>query len=523
MTRRPKMSRRFPSLALLLLLLGCGREEEPQRTPDQLFAGTAVLRLHLTLDDEAVAALAAEPKEWVRGELELAGRRWKDVGVRFKGNRSIQTWDGKPAFKLHFGKWKKKRRFFGLEKLALNNMVEDPTMLRESLAYQLHRRAGVPAPRTAYAQLFVNRKPYGLYLMVEPADEQVKGNLYEGNYGCDLYQDDVAGFEQDAGKDESRADLASFAVAADGPADRLFAEDGPIDMPRVLAYLAVSAYVGDFDGYRHGHNYRIHHDAERGKWTFLPWGLDRTFRKHLGIHDSGGLIAKRCFADEACRRNYAQAMQGVVRLAETLPALLEQTAALIDDAVRTDPRRPYSIQEVGKRRDQLRAYLGKRPDKVRAELDAPWNPVVPAGPCPEVVAGGVTFTLCDLPMTWSEARDFCAAEGNTLARLDSEEQSKALGAATKAARKKKSKWWIGVTDRPAEDDFRWTDGAPAASGFTRWAKGEPDNDSCNQDCGALSDRGNGKWNDTHCASRLPFVCRTPASATAPTASPAPSR
>ena len=102
--------------------------------------------------------------------------------------------------------------------------------------------------------------------------------------------------------------------------------------------------------------------------------------------------------------------------------------------------------------------------------------------------------------------DVCASLGMTLARPESEAQSKALGAATKAARKKKSKWWIGVTDRAAEDEFRWTDGAPASVGFTRWAKGEPDNDSCNQDCGALSDKGNGAWNDTHCASRLPFVC-----------------
>lgn len=504
------MSRRCPSLALLLLLLGCG-QEPPQGTPAELFAGDAVLQLHLTLDEEALAALAEDPKEYVRGRLALGGRSWDDVGVRIKGNRSMQTWDGKPALKLHFGKFDEEQRFFGLEKLALNNMVEDPTMLRETLAYELHRRAGVRAPRTAYAQLFVNRRPYGLYLMVEPADEQVKGLLYEGNYGCDLYPDDVAGFEQDGGRDDdgARDELAAFAAAAAGPAAQLFGEGGPVDLPRVLAYLAVSAYVGDFDGYRHGHNYRIHHDAARGTWSFLPWGLDRTFRKRLDIHDSGGLIAKRCFADDACRAGYHRALEEVAALAETLPALLERTAALIDDAVRTDPRRPYGIKEVRKRRDQLRRYLAERSAEVRAQAAAPYAPVAPAGPCPEVVVDGVTFALCDLPMTWAEAKDFCDAQGDTLARLDSEAQSRAVGAAAKLARKKKSKWWIGVTDRPAEDEFRWSDGAPATPGFTRWAKGEPDNDSCNQDCGALSEKGNGRWHDTHCASRLPFVCRRP--------------
>lgn len=542
------MSRRFLELALVVALAACGRPAD-HGTPDQLFAGEAVVQLYLTLDDDAIAALAADPKEYVRGELRAGGRTWKDVGVRIKGNRSIQSWDGKPAFKLHFGKFDEDGRFFGLEKLALNNMVEDPTMLRETLAYELHRRAGVPAPRTAYAQVHVNRKPYGLYLMVEPADEMVEGLLYEGNYGCDLYTDDVAGFEQDGGKDETRDELLALAETAAGPADRLFAGDGPLDRARVLAYLAVSAYVGDFDGYRHGHNYRIHRDPETGRWSLLPWGLDRTFRKHLGIYDSGGLLAKRCFADAACRLDYVRTMHRVARLAEDLPAVLDRTEALIDDAVRADPRRPYGIKDVEKKREQLRAYLAKRPEKIAGEIgclegereldrdgdgygcldvddadpaEHPGAPEVcdgddddgngladdgPACACPEVVVDGVTFALCDLPMTWAEARDFCAAKGMTLARLDSEEQSRAVAAAAKAARKRKSKWWIGVTDRAVEDEFRWTDGTLAASGFTRWSRGEPDNDSCNQDCGALGDRGNGKWNDTHCASRLPFVCR----------------
>ncbi len=554
-------------VALVLLLAsvaggGACRDAPPdRRTADELFAGTAIRRLDLVLDDAAVAALAADPRTYVRGEVRSEGTVWKHVGIRIKGHRSIQSWDGKPAFGLHFGKFKKKRRFFGLEKLALNNMVEDPSMLRETLAYRLHRAVGVPAPRTAYVQVAVNGRPFGLYLMIEPIDERFlaghaddgTGNLYEGAYGCDLYEDDVSGFEQDGGEDESRADLASFAATAEGPADRLFAADGPLDLRRVLAYLAVSAFVGDFDGYRHGHNYRVYHDPVGDRWTFLPWGLDRTFRKHLGIYDSGGLIAKRCFADPSCRRDYVRSMREVLRVFETvdLPGELERTAALIDAAVRGDPRRPYSIKEVAAAQDKLRRYLGARVAEVRAglgclddagelELDRDGDgagcmdsddadPAVHPGAaeacdrrdndgnglvddaaacaCPAVVVDGVTFHLCDLPMTWAEADAFCAAQGTTLARFDDLAQTRAIGSATRDARKrsKKSKWWIGLSDRAAENDFGWRDGTPL--GFTRWSKGEPDNDACNQDCVALGDRGTGKWHDTHCASRLPFVCR----------------
>ncbi len=560
------MRRPVPRLAVLLLLgimLGSsdrapGASGRPAPGPDDLFSGRTIPQIHLTLADDAIATLATDPREYVRGAVWVDGVRWTSVGVRIKGHRSIQSWDGKPAFKLHFGKFDDDARFYGLEKLALNNMVEDPTMVREALAYALHRAAGVPAPRTAYAQVYVNRRPYGLYLMVEPTDDEAfldahaedgSGSLYECAYGCDLYADDDEGFEQDAGDDESRDDLASLAAAAAGPADQLFAAGGPIDLPRVLAYLAVSAFVGDFDGYRHGHNYRIYHDPARDTWTFLPWGLDRTFRKHLGLYDSGGLVAKRCFADATCRRQYVETMVKIVGLVESLDLRgeIERTASFISDAVRRDPRRPYSIKEVGRQRDTLRDYLDRRVREVRAQLgcidggveldrdgdgfgcldvddadplahpgaveacdglDNDGNGLTDDGAacaCPEVLVDGAAFALCDLPMTWSEAAEFCVAQGATLARIDSKAESRALDRAAQAMRKTKSKWWIGATDRADEDVFLGTDGAPLA--FTRWRNGEPDNDSCNQDCAALGGVGNGKWTDTHCASRLPFVCR----------------
>jgi hypothetical protein len=48
--------------------------------------------------------------------------------------------------------------------------------------------------------------------------------------------------------------------------------------------------------------------------------------------------------------------------------------------------------------------------------------------------------------------------------------------------------------------------------FTRWSKGQPDNDGCHEDCVALKDGTKGKWHDTHCAQRRPFICATPGDA-----------
>ena len=62
------------------------------------------------------------------------------------------------------------QRFFGLKTLTLNNMVQDPSMIHELLAYKVFRSAGVAAPRTGYAYLRVNGADYGVYLNIETLD-----------------------------------------------------------------------------------------------------------------------------------------------------------------------------------------------------------------------------------------------------------------------------------------------------------------------------------------------------------------
>ena len=44
-------------------------------------------------------------------------------------------------------------------------------MMRETLAYRVHRALGVTVPRHGYARIYVNDEYYGLYSMLEPVDE----------------------------------------------------------------------------------------------------------------------------------------------------------------------------------------------------------------------------------------------------------------------------------------------------------------------------------------------------------------
>ncbi|MGK0358635.1 MAG: hypothetical protein ACI9U2_000927, partial [Bradymonadia bacterium] len=172
--------------------------------------------IHLTLPLEAIAELGREPREYVEGTLAIEDGAPIVVGIRLKGRLgSFRTLDRKSGFKVKIDQVPG-QRLNGLEKLTLNNMVQDRSMLHEWLAYTVLRDMGVAAPRTGYARVFLNDELYGVYNNLETLDEQMldrwfvrTDSLYEGAYGTDLFPDHLGRFEMDEGDDE-RVDLQAL-------------------------------------------------------------------------------------------------------------------------------------------------------------------------------------------------------------------------------------------------------------------------------------------------------------------------
>jgi hypothetical protein len=113
-----------------------------------------------------------------------------------KGNMSVGQ--PKPPHRLRFRK--KDERLFGLKTVDLNSMYNDPSHVREALAWTMFREAELPASRFAYVKLCVQRNSpsagtprydyRGLFLMLERPDDvfvknrfptKSKGNLYSAN------------------------------------------------------------------------------------------------------------------------------------------------------------------------------------------------------------------------------------------------------------------------------------------------------------------------------------------------------
>jgi hypothetical protein len=537
-----------------------GQKDDRATKLEDLYSLRMVPTFDLELGEEELESLRKHPKKWVKGSFRYGDQVYKKVHVRLKGHRSLRSIDDKPAMKLRFDKGKKHkgRRFLGVRRLTLNNLVEDATMVREYLSYRLARAIELPVPEAGYANIRLNDQPYGLYLVVETPDEDFlqrffkdgSGQLFEGEYGCDLRPEDVPGFDQDAGESEDRSALLRLARAANGPAEALWGQpDSPMERDHVAKFLAFSTYVGDFDGYHHSHNYRLYHEPDRDKWNMLSWGLDRVFLKRLPPYSSQGHLAVRCFAERACRVAYLRWLRKIDEhaLKLDLPKGARVLTKVLEEHVQADKKRPYSDKKMRKSRKGVIEFLEKRTEDIQrftaclgesGEVDGDGdgfgcldcddqNAAIYPGAeevcdgvdnscsaliddaaacgCPTLEAGGATFYACNLPMTWQKARAFCKTMGVELARIDNRDQSKELYEAVQKIND--DRWWIGANDLVTEDTFVWQDGSAVDKKL--WYKREPDNDGCNQDCAALRDDSGGRLQDTHCSQWRPFVCRAP--------------
>ena len=342
------------------------------------FDPTSVAGIEFTLTDAARDDLAADPETYVPAELEItanAGTYSDTVGLRLKGTTSFRTLDGKAAFKVKFKEFGGEK-FLGLKKLTLNNMVEDPSMIRETLAYELFRAAGVPASRTGYAYVSVNGADYGVYVNVETMDDVSlplwfgsTEHLYEGGYDVDVRTSDLGNYEVDEGDEGDLSDLEGLVGALEG-AGGSFSQRlaGRADLTEMAREWAVEKYAGAWDNYtsnsgdKRPNNYYLHSDTS-GLFSIIPWGQDSSLSAGIPLDGPGGTLFEGCRSDPACYGQFRQVLAtlpGAVT-ALGLEAQTAQLAAMLAPWQAIDPRREYSLAKIAEEVEDTREFLELRP------------------------------------------------------------------------------------------------------------------------------------------------------------------
>ena len=274
------------------------------------------------------------------------------AGIKTKGNLTLSSvWNSDSdrfSFTINFGKYIKKKNgysetqnFYGLNKVALNNIYGDATLMKEYLSYELMTAMGVATPCYCLVNLYVNGEFWGVYMMVESIDSpltqrtlgeesdylvkpEAEGGDLVYDYALDQYLDEDGNFSFDVSdypSDPSHPlypynglwenDEETFADVIDmlptvfqwmRQLNELSNEEDPnteeyqqalesiMNVDEVLRYFAANTYLVNLDSYQSEkmQNYALYIN-ENGKMSILPWDYNYSFGAY-GVGSAEAMI-----------------------------------------------------------------------------------------------------------------------------------------------------------------------------------------------------------------------------------------
>jgi len=322
------------------------------------------------------------PFTYFPATVTVDGELLDQVAVRKKGFIGSLSTD-KPSLKISMEEYEIGRRFHGLERITLNNSIQDPSFVGQCVAYALFERAGLPAPRCNFAHVVVNGQPLGTYVHVESIEDELldhhfmssDGNLYEGTLS-DFLPAWSGTFEKENNREEDDwSDIQAITAAAAAPDGELIAAlDEVIDTDEFIRFWALESLLRHWDGYAGNiNNFWLYESG--GRLHFLPWGADQVLVERNPVQ--GDDAPTSVYATGILPYRLYQLPEGRMRYLAATRALLDEVwdeswilgeidrmAALIGPGIMGQDFGP----EVMSRRE----FVMNRAAAVRGNLGADW-------------------------------------------------------------------------------------------------------------------------------------------------------
>lgn len=164
---------------------------------DRIFDSSKVHTIDIVMNDWDSFIETCENEEYSPCNIVIDGEAIKNVGIRAKGNTSLSSvksmGSSRYSFKIEFDQYDSTKSYHGLDKLCLNNIIQDNTYMKDYLSYTLMKDFCVDAPLCSYVYITVNGEDWGLYLAVEAIEESFLKRNYGNNYG-EVYKPDSMSF-----------------------------------------------------------------------------------------------------------------------------------------------------------------------------------------------------------------------------------------------------------------------------------------------------------------------------------------
>ena len=292
---------------------------------------------------------------FVPAEVFYNGKQWYRVGVRFKGNSSLQrTWQQgllKLSFKLDFDEFEDtypqilNQRFYGFKKLHLKNNFDDKSMMREKVAGDVFRMAGLAASRTSFYTVYVDHGNgptyFGVYTLVEDVEDTLlkdyfdsnNGNLYKpdgnaatfaaGTFNASQYEKKTNVIEADFSDVSNLLSVLNDNTRTTNPSEWRTNLDAIFDTTIFLKYLAANTVIQNWDTYGNmTHNYYLYNNPNSNKLTWIPWDNNEALKlgnmsgslplDFSGLNSSEWPLIGYLFQDEIYKSIYDSYVQEII-------------------------------------------------------------------------------------------------------------------------------------------------------------------------------------------------------------------
>ncbi len=139
---------------------------------DKIFSGE-VISVEISADPDEWQSMLdnAMNEEYIMADVTINGTLFSDVGIRPKGNNSLQmvasSDSDRYSFKIKFDEYISGQTCYGLDMLVLNNMIGDPTYMKEYTTFDMMKTLGINTPYFGYTDISVNGEEWGLYFALE--------------------------------------------------------------------------------------------------------------------------------------------------------------------------------------------------------------------------------------------------------------------------------------------------------------------------------------------------------------------
>jgi spore coat protein CotH len=364
---------------------------------DPVFLQEVLHETRIEMDPADWRALRENYREnqYYAADLTIDGETTRQVGLRSRGSASRNG--VKPALKVDFNKYVAEQEFHGYKTLVLDNLAQDPSMLRERLAFQVFEAMGLPAPSNAFTRLTVNGEYWGVYSLVEPVSKpflkarigEESGNLFDYEWAftwdfsylgpeASLYV--PAPFQPETNEDHLEAEgLVEFVrVVNETPGERFAsAVENLIDVEKFLKYLAVENALAESDGFLGNfgvNNFYLYQYGGENRFVFIPWDKDNALsdsRFDLFLNVSHNVLARRLLADPDRQRVYVRAVVEAVTSyvnPEWLGNRADEAYKQIRlDALR-DAKKPHTNEDFELAHLKVRAVIFERRADVMSQI-----------------------------------------------------------------------------------------------------------------------------------------------------------